>query len=130
MYGERHGMQKGKEKGKEKVTKKIAPGMSYDEAKGKLKKLKIAQHNPATRSSLINQVKLREGDEAAKALDKETGKFFKTAKVLNAMARNESIQHNDNGTFSGWGEGTLNKGRDLTKDGYKKIREGVYRYTF
>jgi hypothetical protein len=130
--GSRDGMKGKKEKaGKKEIKGKDMSqvGMTYSEAKDKLKKLKIAQHNPACRSSLINQVKLKEGEESAKALDKETSRYFKTEKVLNAIAQNKSIEHDNTRAFNGWGDGIVGK-VDLEKEGYHKVRDGVYKFVF
>jgi len=52
-------------------------GLSSRDVMGRLKRYKSAKNNPAMRESLINQVKVREGEGAAKEINKEFTSFLK-----------------------------------------------------
>ena len=84
--------------------KKPKPGMAYSEVKERLNKHKLAQNNPHFRRSLINQVRLRDGDAAARTLDIETSTKFKKTQVMNALHEGRNVQF-ESIRSNGWGEG-------------------------
>ena len=115
--------------GANKETRKA--GMAYSEVKEKLTKFDSAKYNPAFRSSLISQVKLRDGDAAAKQIDRETAQHFKKDQIMNDLAKTGTVQiknRKDSGNRRGSGIGPGNTCEN--DENFVKVKEGVYKRTF
>ena len=79
------------------------PGMKYENVLNKLKTYKSAKENPALRKSLVNQVRVRDGEDAAKAVDTEAKNSSRVATCNTDFINQKSMS-----IMGGIGEGKCN----------------------
>ena len=81
-----------------------AVGMEFENSRDKLLHFKSSRDNPAMKESLINQVKLHEGNDAANELRKEINFKYDEEKNIRPV----DFIHNPNGklTSPGWDDGS------------------------
>jgi hypothetical protein len=100
-------------------------GLTYDAAKRLLKKNLMPKVNPNARRSILNNVKIQEGESQAKALDMETREYVKGVGSLPQFnprfGRGKGLK-----TRGGLGEP---KPCSLS-EGFTKVREGLYKKVY
>ena len=99
-------------------------GLSYSEGERILKKNKLPNINPNARKTLLNQVKLQEGAEQAKALDMATRENYKGIKGLTEFNPRA-------GRGRGNGYGGIGDPKPCSlKEGFEKVGPSTYKKVY
>lgn len=97
-------------------------GMKFEQSRKRLMKYKSALQNPNMRKSLINQVRLHEGEKAAAVLEDE----FVKKRMIGDRNLNKGLRCSGATQFGSWGNGN-----SASKDNsFEKVGEGKFRKVY